>query len=96
MQLLIKLSGFSSSKPQDRASSLFISHHSRTRSYGQNLFVGQEKESKLVNADKYRLNNTLLFTDGYRVCKLLSRNIQQSNTNHLARSKINWLLVTTL
>ena len=50
----------------------------------------------MVSADKYRLNDTALSTDGYRDCKLLSRNIQPHNTDHLARSKINWLLVTTL
>ena len=50
----------------------------------------------MVSADKYRFNDTVLFTDGSRDRKLLSRNIQTYNTGHLARSKINWLLVTTL
>ena len=50
----------------------------------------------MVSADKYRFNDTVLFTDSYRGYKLLSRNLQPYNTDHLARSKINWLLVTTL
>ena len=50
----------------------------------------------MVSADKYWFNDTVLFTDGYRDCKLLFRNLQPHNTDHLARPKLNWLLVTTL
>lgn len=81
-QLLIKLSGFSSSKPKDRASILYIITSFQSEKLWPETFYGVGKRIKLVSADKYRLNNTLLFTDGYSVCKLLSRNIQLSNTNH--------------